>query len=291
MRRLCFLAIFMLILPVSFGLNAAAPCQRYSCFDTSSPSFECPDGLIPVRGWCYGTNNIQMCGLPGTPDGPYLKTQQGIETKEKILKGESVYCGPDVANEDVTKMDDFTVRIDGRTDCGYWVENNGIKTREVTPIECGSDAMITVGSSGDCRESGECIVWSDGGLFGMSHRAGTFEISATQCRSKEQFTCMAASVCKSRDGKPQAGLCPGPVDYQCCIIGDDVELEDFSKHLYDNAGILTRDSQIERTLAGVYKSKNVKVIVETINSIGQDPAGMLRARFAQYKLNEEGKPG
>ncbi|KHO48257.1 MAG: hypothetical protein QT00_C0001G0271 [archaeon GW2011_AR5] len=283
-----------MMLPVVYGINAAAPCQKYSCFDTSAANFECPSGLEKIRGWCTGPNKIQMCGLPGTPEGPYLKSSEGTGTKEKILKGEYTFCGPSRSEEltGVIKTSDFTVRIEGNTDCGYWVENNGVRTREVTSIECDSEVVIRVGSDGDCKESGECIVWSNGGIFGMTHRAGTFEISTTRCRSpKEEFYCMDTALCKSKSGTPVKGLCPGAAGNQCCIMGEETNPDDESPdYLKDRANILTNDAEIKKILSDIYKRKNVLIIIETLNSIGADSALLVSKKFTEREMRTLGTP-
>ncbi len=276
-----------------FSRTPAYPCNRYSCYDTFSPNFECPNGLESIRGWCTGPNNIRICGPPGTPIGPYLKTDEGVKMKERILKGEYTYCGPEkeIVNKPNVIQSDFKVIVDGNTDCAYNVENNGKLTRDFTKIECGSEVTIQVGPEGDCRESGECIIWSDGGVFGWLHRVGTYEVSVTKCSlPKEKFICMSTAACRAQGGNPVKGFCSGSVDLQCCVTGEE-ESADVSFFLKDYSNILTNDNTIEKMISEIYRKKNIFIIVETVNSISSDKIGLVSKKFHEdYQLKNNGIP-
>lgn len=310
--RFIFIAIlisFLIILPLSYGQNAASPCQKYSCFDTSNPNFECPKGLVKIRGWCPGPNKIQMCGLVGTPEGPYLRTPEGIATKQKLLKGEYVHCGPVKKETNLPEIitNDFEVTITGDGGCSYKVENNGKTTRDWTGIECDSKVTITVGSGKDCQESGECIVWSDGGVIWPSFRVGTYQVSVTKCKPpKDQYTCMDTGLCKAKGGKSVPRLCPGLLDYQCCVFdnslndGGDSDSSngnggfDSSKpinHFLDLGELATNDNTIKKVLSDLYKKKDVIVVIETVKSIGEDRVNLLSRKFKnEHNLDSGGIP-
>lgn len=282
--------VIVLLIPAAHGAATAHktqfPCQKYSCYDTSDPNFQCPDGLVPIRGWCTGPNNIQMCGPPDTPTGPYLNT----DMRNRIYSGEFAFCGQENKDVQEVRTADFKVTINGHLGgCEYWVENNDKKTRDETKTDCGSEVTITVGSGGDCPETGECIVWSNGG-WGFKHRAGTFQVSTTHCRQPyQQFTCMNNLACKERGGTPKRGFCPGPYSIQCCTFG--TATEEITDSIYDNAEILTNDKTLESRLTRLFRNKNVKVVIETRGAIGEDPATLISQKFRdEYDMRGIGIP-
>ncbi len=287
---LIFLVVFSVLSANVYGYRTVFPCEQYSCFNVAKSGFECPSGLVPTRGWCTGPNNILMCGPPGMPTGPLISK----ETKEKIYSGALTKCGASESSSGVARTSDFSVTISGNTACKYRVENNGKITLDWTPVECDSEVIITVGSGGNCPESGECIVWSDGGLFGFTHQSGAYEVvteSTISCRRPYgDYQCMNVFSCTAKGGLPKSGFCPGPSNFQCCIIGGEISAS--SSLLYDNAFLITNGNQVKEILNNVFLTKNVRIVIETSETIGQDIVTLIPQKFKmQYQLNRIGIPG
>ncbi len=236
------------------GAKCFFPCDNYVCIDSSNPASRCPAGLEPVRGWCPGPRNIQCCLPTGTPTGPIYNKQ----LKDLVHSGNIDFCGvfkvdansPEAKTLSETKTEDFKITINGDGSCEYWVKSKELITKQKTSIECGTDALITVGPNNDCRDSGKntCIVYSNGGSFyGFEKQEGTFNI---------QFQ------------KPE-----------------DVKSQKIYEFVFDNTNpkLLKNPDKLENLLKNIFETTNIKIVIETGDSLG--PVLSLNTKFLRGSQN------